>query len=97
MCARVCACVCVLPEQTYADPAALSESTETKPLFAVDVRQHEGEILPHLILGNPEAKGETRNLLTINSMQRGVVNLQSHTHLKFKREKKKQLVWLDEK
>lgn len=48
-------CVCVLPEQTYADPAALSESTETKPLFAVNVRQHKGEILPHLIVGNPGA------------------------------------------
>lgn len=46
--------MCVLPEQTYADPAALGESTETKPLFAVDVRQHKGEILPHLTLGDPE-------------------------------------------
>lgn len=43
-------CVSVLPQQTYADPAALSESTETKPLFAVNVRQHKGEILPHLIV-----------------------------------------------
>lgn len=51
----------MLPEQTYADSAALSESTETKPLFAVDVRQHKGEILPHLILGNPgrEHEGQT--------------------------------------
>lgn len=43
----------MLPEQTYADAAALGESAETKPLLAVDVRQHKGEILPHLILGNP--------------------------------------------
>ena len=43
----------MLPEETYADPAALSESTKTKPLFAVDVREHKGEILPHLILGDP--------------------------------------------
>ena len=43
----------MLPEETYADPAALSESTETKPLFAVDVCEHKGEILPHLTLGNP--------------------------------------------
>lgn len=46
----------VLPQQTYADPAALRESTETKPLFAVDVRQHKGEILPHLIVRNPGSK-----------------------------------------
>lgn len=43
-------CTSVLPQQTYAHPAALSESTETKPLFAVNVRQHKGEILPHLIV-----------------------------------------------
>lgn len=47
---------CVLPQQTYADPAALRESTEAKPLFAVDVRQHKGEILPHLIVRNPGSK-----------------------------------------
>lgn len=47
---------CVLPQQTYADPAALRESTEAKPLFAVDVRQHKGEILPHLIVRNPGRK-----------------------------------------
>lgn len=62
-------CVRVLPEQTYADPAALSESTETKPLFAVDVRQHKGEILPHLILGNPGAghKGHTHSQMARTS------------------------------
>lgn len=48
-----------LPQQTYADPAALSESTETKPLFAVNVRQHKGEILPHLIVRNPGSKENT--------------------------------------
>lgn len=47
---------CVLPQQAYADPAALRESTEAKPLFAVDVRQHKGEILPHLIVRNPGSK-----------------------------------------
>lgn len=48
-----------LPQQAYADPAALSESTETKPLFAVNVRQHKGEILPHLIVRNPGSKENT--------------------------------------
>lgn len=43
----------MLPDETYADPAALGESTKTKPLFAVNVRENKGEILPHLILGNP--------------------------------------------
>lgn len=51
--------VCVLPEQTYADSAALSESTKTKPLFAVDVGQDKGEILPHLTLRNPEMRANT--------------------------------------
>lgn len=59
-CFCVCVCMCVLPEQTYADTAALSESTETEPLFAVNVRQHKGEILPHLIVGNPEAGHKAR-------------------------------------
>lgn len=52
---------CVLPQQTYADPAALRESTETKPLFAVNVRQHKGEILPHLIVWNPGSKRKKKN------------------------------------
>lgn len=51
-------CMCVLPEETYADPAALSESTETKPLFAINVRKHKGEILPNLIVGNPKIDTE---------------------------------------
>lgn len=57
--------VCALPEETYADPAALSESTKTKPLFAVDVREHKGEVLPHLILGNPGK--EIRNTCGLNN------------------------------
>lgn len=52
----------VLPQQTDADPAALRESTETKPLFAVNVRQHKGEILPHLIVRNPGSKENTHRL-----------------------------------
>lgn len=52
--------LCVLPEETYADPAALGESTETKPLLAVDVCENKGEVLPHLILGNPADDTEGR-------------------------------------
>ena len=64
VCVRVCVRACVrvraLPEQTYADPAALSETTKPKSLLAVDVRQHKGEVLPHLTLVNPGTrhKGE---------------------------------------
>lgn len=51
--------VCVVPEQTDADAAAGRESTETKPLLALDVRQHKGKVLAHLTLGNPENSHRT--------------------------------------
>lgn len=68
-------CASVLPQQTYADPAALSESTETKPLFAVNVRQRKGEILPHLIVWNPGNQENTHK--------------HTHTHI-YKRPKPKE-------
>lgn len=56
----------VLPEKTYADPAALSESTETKPLLAVNIREHKGKILSHLVLGNAIPEGKMDTLATSN-------------------------------
>lgn len=61
--------LCVLPEETYADPAALGESTETKPLLAVDVCENKGEVLPHLILRNPADDTEGCMQWRLNSQQ----------------------------
>lgn len=61
VCVRVC--VRALPEETYADPTALSESTKAKPLLAVDVSEHKGKILAHLTLVNSANRYE--NTLTL--------------------------------
>lgn len=71
----------MLPEQTYADPAALGESAETKPLLAVDVRQHKGEILPHLTLGDPGRQKEGHVLCTLTKTSQ-VFKTKTHTFKK---------------
>lgn len=71
----------MLPEQTYADPAALGESAETKPLLAVDVRQHKGEILPHLTLGDPGRQNEGHVLCTLTKTSQ-VFKTKTHTFKK---------------
>lgn len=62
------------PEQTDAHLAAGGETAEPEPLLALDVSQHEGEVLAHLSLGDSTHTRHTRTKDTTEGFTAALTN-----------------------